>query len=210
MASADEWSEKYDYARICENVREMTDWQVLALSAACAEKVFPVVQYLAPLRLRTIAASALDCMWAALQEEHSDHSAADLLLEITNFSECNCEDSDTIQSLVCSCLSFFGWGLEAMTPGSSDGEGERVGFSHMLTVSEWFDLAGKTYPFFENVAVLDAEKLSQTRLVRVVGEDLPRKELIAVIRAESAKMAALFASHLPELCFYYLRDIVDH
>ena len=56
----------FDYDTVSQQVASMPRWQINALSAACAEKVAPLIYDLATSSSRNLARECLDFAWANL------------------------------------------------------------------------------------------------------------------------------------------------
>ena len=202
----------YDYEAVCRQVHNFRSWKITVLSAACAEKVVPMVYFLATPHTRDLAQVCLNFVWAAALFNNVDREqAVRLKEEVQKTAEWQCEETDSIQSIVASVLSFVVWGLDGVIDESPAEEGERVGFSHMLTTAQSFDTAIESYnsmpqPTSETER---AEEDSQLGLVAILQDEMAvSPALVDSVKAEAGSIAALFARNLPVLCFDCMTDFV--
>ncbi len=205
----------YDYEAIRRETRNFHQRQIVALSAACAEKVAPMVHYLATPSTWALARASLDFVWrSVLRDDFDSGQAATLKEKLESTPEWQCEELDTIQATVVSVLNFFVWALESVITYSPPPEGERgesVGFSHMLTTAEEFDVAIARFRSLAEPTseMAEAEQNSQERLVAMVRGQLKLSEmLVTSMKDEATTISRLFEEKLPVLCFEHISDFV--
>jgi len=202
---------EYDYEALCDEIAGMERWQIVALSAACAQKALPLVKHLATAPTRQLAEDCLKCMWRAAEEDADEHAeqASELRNTLMSSGEWQSEeDLDSLQCVVVQALNLFVWALECVSCDTPAESGERVGFSHMLTVAESFDVAASGHDFFEGARVQEREEASQLLLVQLVQTN-ERSNVSAAVRPEVLNASRLFASQLPVLCYDSMYDFVS-
>jgi hypothetical protein len=204
---------EYDYQSLWREIGEMRSWQINALAAVCAEKVLPIVRYLALPDTFAFAERCVEFTWASVSAKNVNTAEAARLREVfDSLPELQCEYPDSLPFAVTRALSFFDFAISAVNASAMPGEAAKnVGISLIVETAELFDSALDQHPRLE-VAALGigmVEKSSQQQLVATLrGQEKPSQEIIQLIRREARKVADLFELALPAYAYHFISGLI--
>ena len=198
--------EAYDYAALWRHLKGMRPWQIIALGASCAEKVTPIVHYLALPDTWDLARRITEFSWSTLAEEAPDvEEASRLQRALESMPEWQIDYPDSLPFVVTQALDLFQFALATVTAPSIAEKADHVGFSSMLERAELFDLAIEQHPELTSPGrgLRSIEEASQRRLVAILDrEERPSERVIHELRREAKTISDLFEGAMPVYCFH--------
>lgn len=196
-----------DYQSLLQQIHRLQPWQIIALGATCAEKVRPVVRFLALPTTWELARAALNYSWAAIQSSADVGEGGRLAQALESTPEWRCEYPDSLPFVAAKALNFYQAAVRTVTTPSVNEKADLIDFSSLLEFAELFDLALEDYPQLDVVKqrIVTAEETSQQVLVEMVqAEATPSPALIEALRGEAGKIAGLFEKGLPVYSYHYV------
>ncbi len=204
--------ETYDYQSLWRQVNGLQAWQIIALGAVGAEKVAPIIRFLALPDTWSLAEICIETSWsAALEPDSEREKCARLAQALGSVPEWTCEYPDTVIFNVARVLGFVQGALATVTSPSISEKAKYVSFSLMLEVAETFDLSMDRYPelLSSDHRIVPEEKKSQQWLIQQFKEqDRPSPEIIRSLRQETRRISDLFENALPTFCYEFASSLI--
>jgi hypothetical protein len=203
----------YNYRTLMQEVALMEEWKITALCAVCAEKVSPIVRFLALPQTWAVANKCLEFAWScAKQEAINDTRGEELNRALKNTPEWQqCEEPDGLPFVVGNILSLYDFALATISARTRAEKASKVGFSLLLETAELFDLALEARPGDEKRAqrIMDREQSSQINLVETIKSKESLDQAVGFLRDEASAVSTCFEEALPVYCHHYVRSLIN-
>jgi len=199
----------YDYDSLCQTINKMPAWQTVALCAACAEKVTPIIHEIGLPSTWGLVQDCLEHVWSSLGQRIDQGTGLALIEALHSTPEWKCDDLAHLPFIVTKALDFINFALLASISSSSAEQAEQA-LSLLLEVTENFDTAASQFPAPQivsalNIQLVKNEQSSQQRLVASL-ENIGTfsRDVIGNLRSEALTISDSMKKMLPIYAYYYL------
>jgi hypothetical protein len=198
----------YDYESHCCRIRRWQTWKLCLLSAACAEKVFPIVHALGLKRTCLLVEECQNFIWSSPFSTATNSDEAQRLLEaLRSTPEWDCDgDNSYLPFEVARALDRLHLSLTTITSPEPHTVLEAL-ISLMRDLADSWDATlsrgkGLRGSAAQPILLEDAEVASQERLINMIeAAHEASTEAIALVKAEAQSVRALFRQYAPMYCF---------